>query len=146
MLFENIVAIEISSVYFFFFFFLCWCFILLGDFLPFRPFFTQFSPPSYSHRLDVFWTSSIRLFLGLPLILLLIGFHSNILLGILPPSICVTWPSQAILLFINLTMSALPISSFSSWLFLILQIPFSSCTGPKIVLNIFRKLIIHNYP
>jgi len=29
-------------------------FSLLGDFLPFRPFLTQFSPPSYSHRLDVF--------------------------------------------------------------------------------------------
>ena len=26
----------------------------LGDFIPFRPFLTQFSPPSYSHRLDVF--------------------------------------------------------------------------------------------
>ena len=32
-------------------------------------------------------TSSIQLFLCLPLILLPIGFHSNILLGILPPSI-----------------------------------------------------------
>ena len=31
-------------------------------------------------------TSSIQLFLDLPLILLPIGFHSNILLGILPPS------------------------------------------------------------
>ena len=29
-------------------------FSLLGDFLPFRPFLTQFSPPSYSHHLDVF--------------------------------------------------------------------------------------------
>ena len=29
-------------------------FSLLGDFLPFRPFLTQFSPPSYSHRLNVF--------------------------------------------------------------------------------------------
>jgi len=26
----------------------------LGDFLPFRPFLAQFSPPSYSHRLDIF--------------------------------------------------------------------------------------------
>ena len=71
-------------------------------------------------------SSSIHLFLGLPLILLPIGFHSYILLGFLPPSICLTFPSQAILLlFINLTMSAFPMSSFSSWLFLILQIPFS---------------------
>ena len=29
-------------------------FSLLGDFLPFRPFLTQFSPPSYSHCLDIF--------------------------------------------------------------------------------------------
>jgi hypothetical protein len=35
-------------------------------------------------------------------------------------------------------MSAFPTSSFSSWFFLILQIPFSSCTVPKIFLNIFR--------
>ena len=52
-------------------------------------------------------TSSINLFLGLPLIRLPIGFHSNILLGILPPSIRITCPRQAIfLLFINLKMSA----------------------------------------
>ena len=29
-------------------------FSLLGDFLPFRPFLAQFSPPTYSHRLDIF--------------------------------------------------------------------------------------------
>ena len=29
-------------------------FSLLGDFLPFRPFLDQFSPPSYSLRLDIF--------------------------------------------------------------------------------------------
>jgi len=29
-------------------------FSLFGDFLPFRPFFVQFSLPSYSHRLDIF--------------------------------------------------------------------------------------------
>ena len=28
---------------------------LLSDFLPFLPFLTQFSPPSYSHRLDIFF-------------------------------------------------------------------------------------------
>jgi len=38
-------------------------------------------------------------------------------------------------------MSALPMSSFSSWFFLILQIPFSSCTGPEIFLSIFRSNI-----
>ena len=89
-------------------------------------------------------TSSIHLFLGLPLILLPIGFHSSILLGILIPSIRVTCPSQAILLlFMNLTMSAFPMSSFSSWFFLILQNPFSSCTGPKIFLNIFLSNILN---
>jgi len=119
-------------------------FSLLSDFLPFRPFLTQFSPPSYLHRLDIFRKSSIHLFLGLPLILLPIGFHSNILLGILPPSSRITCPSQAILLlFINLTLSALRMSSFSSWFFLILQVPFSSCTGPKIFLNIFRSNILN---
>jgi hypothetical protein len=87
-------------------------------------------------------TSSIHLFLGLPLILLPIGFHYSILLGILPPSIRVTCPSQVIfLLFINLTISAFPISSFNSWFFIILQIPSSSCIGPKIFLNIFRSNI-----
>ena len=56
--------------------------------------------------------STILLFLGLPLNFLPIGFHSNILLGVLLSSICITWPSQAILLlFINLTMSAFSISS-----------------------------------
>ena len=46
--------------------------------------------------------SSIHLFLGLPLILLPVGFHSNTLLGILFSSIRITCPSQAILLlFIN---------------------------------------------
>ena len=89
--------------------------------------------------------SSIHLFLGLPLILLPIGFHSHILLGILPPSIRITCPSQAILLFffLNLTTSALPMSSFSSWFFLISQVQFSSCTGPKIFLNIFRSNILN---
>jgi hypothetical protein len=49
----------------------------------------------------------MHLFLGLPLMLLPIGFHSNILLGVLFSSIRITWTSQAILLlFINLTMSA----------------------------------------
>ena len=88
-------------------------------------------------------TSSIHLFLGLPLILLPIGFHSSILLGILIPSIRVTCPSQAILLlFMNIIMSAFPMSSFSSWFFLILQNSFSSCTGPKSFLSIFRSNIL----
>jgi len=119
-------------------------FSLLGDFLPFHPFLTQFSPPSYSHRLDVFLNIFYPFFLGLPLILLPIGFHSNIVLGILPPSIRITFPSQAILLlFITLTMPTFPTRSFSSWFFLILQIPFSSCIGPKSFFNIFRSNILN---
>jgi len=84
-------------------------FSLLGDFLPFRPFLTQFSPLCYSHRLDIFlnifnpafpWSTSDS------------PTHSNILLGILLPSIRITCPSQAILLlFVNLTMSAFPMNS-----------------------------------
>ena len=86
---------------------------------------------------------STYLFLGLPLILLPVGFHSNILLGILFSSICITCPNQAILLlFMNLTMSALPMSSFNSWFILILQDPSLSCTGPKIFLNILRSNIL----
>ena len=42
--------------------------------------------------------STVHLFFGLPLILVPIGFHSNILLGVLLSSIRITWPSQAILL------------------------------------------------
>jgi len=40
-------------------------------------------------------------------------------------------------------MSALPMSSFSSWFFLIFQVPFSSCTGPEIFLNIFCSNILN---
>jgi hypothetical protein len=59
--------------------------------------------------------STTHLFLGLPLVLVPIGFYSNILLGILLSSIRITWPSQAILLlYINFTMSVFSISSFSS--------------------------------
>jgi len=89
-------------------------------------------------------TSSIHLFLGLPLILLPVGFHSNILLGILPSSIRITCPTQIILLLLmHLTMSALLISSSSSWFLLLLQVPFSSFIGPHIFLKIFRSNILN---
>src|SRR5215510_6503210 len=53
--------------------------------------------------------SSTHLFLGLPLILLPVGFHSTTLLGIPFSSIHITCPNQAILLLsIDLTMSAFP--------------------------------------
>ena len=42
--------------------------------------------------------SAIHLFRGLPPVLVPIGFHCNILLGVLLSSIRITWPSQAILL------------------------------------------------
>jgi hypothetical protein len=47
---------------------------LLSDFLPFRPFLTQLSLPSYSHYLYIFIDASIHLFIDLPLFLLPIGF------------------------------------------------------------------------
>jgi len=109
-------------------------FSVLGDFLPVRPcsaFSTLLFPSSgyLPQRLQ-----SIYLFLGLPLILLPIGFHSNIFLGIFPPSIRVTRPSQAILLlFINLTMSALPMSSFSSWFVYYYHLLLLSDAVPTIV-------------
>ena len=87
--------------------------------------------------------SAIHLFLGLPLILAPIGFHSKISLGVLLSSIHITWPSQAILLlFINLTISEFSIDSFSSWFILILQDQSSFYTGPKIFLNILRSNIL----
>jgi len=131
------------------FFFLCWRYnpvwVLAFSAIFFH---SVLSLLSFLHPLiPIVWisssTSSIHLFFGLLVILLPIGFHSNILLGIIPPSIRITRPSQTTLLSINLTTSALPISSFSSWFFLIFQIPFSSCTGPKISLNIFRSNIFN---
>jgi len=41
---------------------------------------------------------AVHLFRGLPLVLVPIGFHCNILLGVLLSFIHITWPSQAILL------------------------------------------------
>jgi len=99
------------------FFFLCWRYNPLWVLAFLVIFFNSvFSLLSFLHPLiPIVWisssTSSIHLFLGLPLILLPIGFHSNILLGIHPPSIRITCPSQPILLlFTNLTMSAFPMS------------------------------------
>ena len=97
------------------FFFFCWRYNPLWV-LAFSVIFfhSVLSLLSFLHPfIPIIWisssTSSIHLSLGLTLILLPIGFNSNILLGILPPSIRITCPSQAILLlFINVTMSALP--------------------------------------
>jgi len=58
-------------------------FSLLSDFLPFRPFLTQPSPPLIPIICISFSMSSIHLFLDLLLFLLPVGFHSSTLLGIL---------------------------------------------------------------
>ena len=120
------------------FFFLCWRYNPLWVLAFLAIFFhSVLSLLSFLHPLiPIVWisssTSSIHLFLRHPLILLPIGFHSNILLGILPPSIRITCPSQAILpLFINLTMSAFPISSFSSGSFWFSKLHFHLALGQK---------------
>jgi hypothetical protein len=50
---------SITPRYFFFFFYwrynLLWVLNLLSNFLPFRPFLTQISPPSYSHYIYIFF-------------------------------------------------------------------------------------------
>jgi len=68
-------------------------FNLLSDFLPFA-----LSLHWFLHRLIPIicissTISTIHLFLGLPLILVPIVFHSNIILGVLLSSIRITWPS-----------------------------------------------------
>ena len=93
----------------FFFLFLCWRYNPLGVLAFSEIFFhSVLSLLSFLHSfIPIVWissSSSIQFFLGLPLILLPTGFHSNILLDILPPSIRIKCPSQAILLFfINFT-------------------------------------------
>ena len=68
--------------------------------------------------IPIIWTSSIsaiQLFVGLPLILVPIGFHSKIFLDVLLSSIRITWPSQTILLlFTNLTISAVKALCYKS--------------------------------
>ena len=88
------------------FFFLCWRYNPLWV-LAFSVIFFHsiLSLLSFLHPLiPIVWisssTSSIHLSIGLPLILLPIDFHSNIFLGIFPPSIRVTCPSQAIRLLL----------------------------------------------
>ena len=109
----------INNTFFFFFFYwrynplrvLAFSVILLHSVLSLLSFLHPLIP-------NVWMSSSVsstHLFLRLPLILLPVGFHSNILLGILFSSIRMTCPNQAILLlFMNLTMSAFPMSSFNS--------------------------------
>ena len=91
-------------------------FSLFSNFLPFRPFHTQLSPPTYSLYLYIFSMSSIHLFLGLTLFLLPVGFHSSTLLRIFFPSIRITWPSQVILW--HLVSSFIYLKSLALWGFL----------------------------
>jgi hypothetical protein len=59
-------------------------FSLLSDSLPFFSFFTLLSPPSYSHYLQILFNGLQSIpFRGLPLVLVPIGSHCNILLGVL---------------------------------------------------------------
>jgi hypothetical protein len=102
-------------------FFFYWCYNPLWVlFFSVIFFHSALSSHSFLHRLTPIICKSssmpaIHLFCGLPLVLVPIGFHCNIFLGVLLSSIRITRPSQAILLlFINLTKSAFPISSFSS--------------------------------
>ena len=94
--------VQILAVYILLLIFLCWHYNPLWVLAFLVIFFhSALSILSFLHPLiPIIWmsssTSSIRLFLDLPLILLPIGFHSNILLGVLPPSIHITCPSQAI--------------------------------------------------
>ena len=94
--------VQILAVYILLLIFLCWRYNPLWVLAFLVIFFhSALSILSFLHPLiPIIWmsssTSSIRLFLDLPLILLPIGFHSNILLGVLPPSIHITCPSQAI--------------------------------------------------
>ena len=72
-------------------------FSLLCDFLPFRPFLAQFSPPSYSHRPDIF----------------LIFFHSALsLLSFLHPLIPIVRISSSFS-----SIPSFPCSVFSTLLF-----------------------------
>ena len=122
-------------------------------------FYSVLSLLSFLHLLiPIVWisssTSSIHLFLGRPLILLPIGFHSNILQGILPPSIRITCPSQAILLlFINLCLHFLWVHSvnssfwFSKFHFhLVLGQKFSLVFSAKIFLTVVHFYLLMSRP
>ena len=86
--------------------------------------------------------SSIHLFLGLPLILLPVGFHSNTHFGVFffHPSTSLYLAKHSSAFYKS--HYAFSVSSFSSWFILILQDPSSFCTGPKIFLNILRSNIL----
>jgi len=95
-----------THIYIFFFFFFYWRYNPLW-FLAFSVIFfhSALSSHCFLHRLTLIICKSssmpaIHLFLGLPLILVPIGFHCNILLSVLLSSIRITWPSHAILLYI----------------------------------------------
>ena len=92
------------------------CFGLLSDFLPFRPFLTQLSPPSYSHYLYIFfdvlnpsfpWSSSFSPTCWFPL---QYSFEYYFFL----PSALHDPAKQFFCCFTNLTISAFFIRSFSS--------------------------------
>ena len=106
-----------NSCVFFFFFFFYWRYnplcVLAFSVIFFH---SALSSHCFLHRLTPIICKSssmpaVHLFHGLPLVLVPIGFHCNILLGVLLSSLRITWPSQAILqLFMNLAIYAFPIS------------------------------------
>jgi hypothetical protein len=115
-------------------------FSLLSGSLPFCYFFTLLSPPPYSHYWYTFFDiynpslprspSKSRTY-RFPLFLL----------GVLLSSICITWPSQAILLlFINLTPSAFSRSVCNSFWFSRIHLNFA--LGKDFFFNILLSNIL----
>jgi len=87
------------------------------------------------------YTSSLHLFLGLPLRLVPSSSWVKIFLGILSSSILSRWPSQLILCpFIRFTIFSSLLNSSSSRFVLLFHSP-SSYLGPYILLNIFLSKI-----
>jgi len=86
-------------------------------------------------------TSSLHLFLGLPLRLVPSSSSVKILLGIQSSSILSRWPSQLILCpFIHFTIF-FPLLNYSSSRFVLLFHSPASYLGPYILLNIFLSKI-----
>jgi hypothetical protein len=69
------------------------------------------------------------------------GFHCNILLGVLLSSIRITWPSEAILIiFINLTISAFLLVSLVHNSFWISRIHLHFALGQKFFLLFYAQI------
>ena len=117
-------------------------FDLSNNVLPFfsylPPTLSIFSLPALE---ELFYTSSFRLFLGLPLLLVPSSSWVKIFLGILSSSILSSWPNQLILCpFIHFTIYSLLLISSSSRFVRLFHSPFSYL-GPYILqIFSFQKL------